>query len=73
MKKSKQMCLGCRDDYYNHNQPDGCWMFEKAKVVKRVKVGTWQPPPYSRSPQQVLSCYHCEGYSFLELDDCRIK
>jgi len=73
MNKTKQMCVGCRNDFYNHNQPDGCWSFKNAKVVKKVQVGTWQPPPYSRTPRQVLSCYHAEGYSFLNLDDCRIK
>ena len=73
MAKSKAMCSGCRDDFYNHNVAGGCWCFKTAKVVKRVQVGTWQPPPYNRSLQSVLSCYHCQGSSFLELTDCRIK
>lgn len=70
--KSKAMCRGCRDNYYNSSQKDGCWLYPQAKIVKRVQVGTWQPPPYSRNAQSVLSCYHCEGSSFLELTDCRI-
>ena len=73
MNKSKSMCVGCRDDFYNHNRPEGCWMFEKAKVVQRVQVGTWEPPPYSQKPRSVLSCFHSEGCSMLDLDDCRLK
>lgn len=71
--KSKSMCAGCRDNYYNQNVKGGCWCFADAKVVTKVQVGTWQPPPYERLPIKVLSCYHATGYSFLSLDDCRIK
>ncbi len=73
MPKSKEMCKGCHDDFYNHQQAKGCWSFEKAKVVQRVKVGTWDPPPYGREPEDVLSCCHIEGCSLLELDDCRLQ
>ena len=73
MAKSKDMCNGCRNSYYNANREDGCWSYKKAKVVKRLRVGTWQPPPYHWHPETVLSCYHAEGYSMLSKDDCRIK
>ncbi len=72
MAKSKAMCSGCYDDFYNQNRDGGCWGFATATVVKRVRVGTFQTPPYSESPQSVLSCFHCTGYSFLRLDDCRL-
>lgn len=74
MAKSKAMCSGCRDDFYNQNVDGGCWCFKTATIVLRVRVGTWEPPPYSPSrKQKVLSCYHCEGSSFLKLDDCRVR
>lgn len=73
MPKSKTMCRGCRDDFYNRNREGGCWMYAKARIVERVPVGTWQPPPYERLPVKVLSCFHCTGTHYLELTDCRIK
>jgi len=72
MAKSKELCRDCREDYYNHAGRDGCWSYAKAKVVKRVLVGTWQPPPYIWRPRAVLSCYHREGEHLLERDDCRV-
>jgi len=73
MNKSKSLCFGCRDDYYNQNREGGCWAFKGAKVVKRQRVGTWQPPPYPWNPETRLACYNPDGYSMLPRDDCRIK
>lgn len=71
--KNKSMCLGCRDDYYNHNRPDGCWCFATAKVVERTKVGTWQNPPYVWNQMETLSCNSPEGCAWIKDDDPRIK
>jgi hypothetical protein len=71
-RKSKTMCDGCRDDYYNRNREEGCWTYGTAYVVKRVKVGIWQPPPYSWNPQEVLSCHNPDGYVWLKEDDPRV-
>ena len=70
--KTKSMCSGCRDDYYNHNCPDGCWCFATAKVVERTKVGVWQNPPYSWQPQATLSCHSPDGSVWIKEDDVRI-
>ena len=73
MAKTKKLCQGCRNDYYNQNRPGGCWSFGNAKVVQLQRVGTWQPPPYSWHPETRLACYRAVGYSMLPRDDCRIK
>lgn len=76
IKKSKKMCVGCRDDYYNHSQPDGCWMFPDARIVERMKVGTFQTPPYKWKPRQTLNCYSPEGSCggvMISEDDPRIE
>ena len=74
MKKTKEMCRGCYNDYYNQNREDGCWSFADAEIVKRVRVGTWEPPPYSKKrAERVLSCFHTQGSSMLELSDVRVK
>lgn len=74
MSKRKQMCHGCRDDYYNKNADGGCWCFPSAQIVTRVKVGTFEPPPYaSDRAEEYLSCFNPDGYAMLELSDCRVK
>ena len=74
MKKSKEMCRGCYNDFYNHHRDDGCWSFKSAKVVKRIKVGTFEDPPYAKERAQTcLSCFVAQGCSMLPLDDCRVK
>ena len=72
MAKSRSMCSGCRDDYYNRNREGGCWCFATATVVTRTSVGTWQPPPYKWMPQKTLSCHHPEGLHWIGKDDCRL-
>jgi len=72
MPKSKSMCDGCRDDYYNQTRTEGCWSYQSATVVTKVAVGTFQNPPYFWSPQTFLSCYHREGQHQLGRDDCRV-
>lgn len=37
MPKTKSMCSGCRDDYYNRNRDGGCWSFAKAKIGASTK------------------------------------
>lgn len=76
MAKSRAMCSGCRNNFYNGNNDIGvkeCWSFKSAKVVTRMRVGTWQPPPYIWNPQKVLSCYHESGASFIERSDSRVQ
>jgi hypothetical protein len=73
MKKSKKLCLGCRDDFYNDHRDEGCWMYKNAKVVQLQRVGIWQPPPYKWNPEIRLSCYRPDGFAMLKRDDSRIK
>jgi len=72
MIKNKTLCAGCRDDFYNHNRSDGCWGFATAKVLKRVRVGVWQNPPYEWRPETCLCCYHPQGSVMLDETDCRV-
>lgn len=61
--KSISLCSGCRDNFYNGNNPYGvprCWHFESAKVVKRMMIPVDMRPPYLFEPEWVLSCYHPE-------------
>ena len=70
-EKSKSMCSGCIDDFYNSTEK-GCWCFENAKVVTRIRVGVWQSPPYEWSPQECLSCYSPDGARMIEKSDPRV-
>ena len=75
-EKQRQFCLSCHDNYYNHsgNSTTGeCWGLKSAKIVRRVRVGTWEPPPYYREPEKALSCHHESGYSWLDPKDQRVR
>jgi len=70
--KSKCMCSGCHNDYYNQDRYGGCCNFKKAKVVQRMRVGIWQNPPYHWSPVFTLSCCTPDGGVMISKDDPRV-
>lgn len=63
--KTKQMCVGCRDNFYNGNNQYGvmeCWHFPTASVEDRIIVGVNQRPPYDiTATKKCLSCYKPSG------------
>ncbi len=69
-KKSIQLCIGCRDNFYNGNNDLGvprCLHFASAAVEKRIKVGINEQPPYSaKRAAWTLSCHKPTGY-------CQVK
>lgn len=62
-EKSRALCAGCRDDFYNTAMPKGCWSFPKAKVVKRYAIGTFTLPttPGAFTRVWTLDCKRCPG------------
>lgn len=76
-EKSKEMCKGCRDDYYNQpgNSATGeCWMYQQAEVVTRYRIGWWVRPdtPGAFTKVQTLNCHSEPGqFGFYEqLPEC---
>jgi len=70
-KKSKTMCAGCRNDFYNEgNNTLGvteCWSFKNAAVCTRWKLPWWTAPTVDGAFQEVttLDCHHQPGqYAF---------
>jgi hypothetical protein len=61
--KSKQLCKGCRNDFYNGQGASECWSFKTAEVVTRYKIGWWTRPtePGAYRKVETLSCHHCPG------------
>jgi hypothetical protein len=68
--KTRSLCSGCRNDFYNGKNPLGvkeCWSFTDAKVVKRLGVGVWENPPYrTKNDQWVMSCFSQKGTVFID-------
>jgi hypothetical protein len=64
---NKKHCLGCRDNFYNSNNPYGiekCWNLKNAKLVWRIPVGHWESPPYKNKKKvRVPDCWHGSGPS----------
>lgn len=53
-------CIGCEQNFYNGNNSIGvlgCWSLESAKLVKRVRVGMWERPPYN--PERTIEVFDC--------------
>lgn len=72
-KKSKDMCVGCRNNFYNEGNNElgvkECWSFKKAKVCTRWKLHWWTQPTVRGAFQEVvtLDCHHRPGqYAFYE-------
>lgn len=64
-EKRRKYCGGCRDDFYNGNNPLGveeCWHLRDAKVVWKKLVYIDQRPPWNQKAQRVLSCYSRPRY-----------
>lgn len=62
-QKTKQLCRGCRNNYYNGEGADECWCYPNAKVVTRYKIGWWTQPtePGAYREVQTLDCHHATG------------
>jgi hypothetical protein len=62
-KEEKQKhCSGCRQNFYNGNNPLGikeCWHLGTARLVKRFKIWWWTPMDKASNFEEVrvLSCY----------------
>jgi hypothetical protein len=61
--KSKALCGGCRDDYYNGCGAKECWSYKSARVVKRWKQGWWTPTDQPGALEEVrtLDCHSEPG------------
>ena len=67
----KKHCRGCRDNFYNGNNPLGvkeCWMLEDAKLIMRKEVDINQRPPWDQKAKRVPSCYSKAGSIFVAPD-----
>jgi hypothetical protein len=67
-RKSKALCRGCRDDFYNGKQNctgEGCWSYESAQVIKRKRVPLDQRPPWKQRAIWAFSCRTESGCIFV--------
>ena len=65
MKMDKTHCAGCREDFYNGNNPYGvseCWSLKEAKLIMRKAVHMSQRPPWNQRAELYPSCYRKPGY-----------
>ena len=60
LKPHKSMCSGCRNEFYNGQNPYGipqCWSFKDAKVVDKEAYSSIYATKLSKV-KKTLSCYH---------------
>lgn len=70
--KSKGLCVGCRENFYNGYNDIGtkeCWNYKSARVVKRYRIGWWTPQDRAENfdPVMVMSC-RCDTGRFAYYD-----
>ena len=54
----RKYCRGCRNDFYNGQGAKECWSRVTAKIVWRIRIGNFEPPPYlHRKKERVASCF----------------
>lgn len=60
MKMDKSHCKGCRENFYNGENPYGvteCWHLKTAKLILRKAVPLDQRPPWNQRAELYPSCY----------------
>ena len=69
----RKHCLGCYNDFYNHNnmgmnmatgKPE-CWMLKDAKIIWRKEVHIDQRPPWTQKAERFPDCYHCQSFIYV--------
>ena len=68
VKKSKTLCNGCYNDFYNNAIPKGCWNYDSAKVVKKCFIHLSMVPPWSVKPEVTLDCCRRQRYVSVDPD-----
>jgi len=56
--RDKKYCIGCEQDYYNHDNPQGvkeCWHFKTAKAIERYRIGWWVPQDKVENFSRILT------------------
>jgi len=68
----RKYCSGCRNDFYNGNNPHGvkeCCFRKNGKVVWRIRIGNFENPPYRNKKKfRAASCWHAESCGDLFID-----
>ena len=67
----KKHCIGCRQNFYNGNNPYGiaeCWSLQKARVITRFAISVHAPMGNRRNyfKEQRPQCYEAAGIVFLK-------
>lgn len=63
MSKTKDLCRGCRNDFYNGEGAEECWSYKDAEVCVRYRIHWWTAPTVPGAFQKVttLKCWHAPG------------
>lgn len=70
-EEKKRHCKGCRNDFYNGDNPYGiqdCWSLEGAELVYKKEVHINQRPPWNQNAIQVLDCYRKPQHVYVDPD-----
>ena len=58
---TKRDCIGCTNTFYSE-----CWSFKDAKMIKRIVIELFEPPPYLNKPVIMKpNCFHEGGKVYI--------
>ncbi len=66
--KTKKLCVGCHDNFYNGNNDLGvkeCWSYPDAKVIRKKFVHIDQRPPWNQDAEWAFDC--CQRERFISV------
>lgn len=70
VKMDQSHCKGCRNNFYNGNNPleiKKCWSLETAEFVERIAIGVNERPPYLNKEKIMKpKCYHQDGMVYVD-------
>jgi hypothetical protein len=59
-KKTKDLCVGCHDNYYNNavtSNTGECWSYKSARIARKKFVPIDMRPPWDLPIITTLSCH----------------
>ncbi len=68
--KSKDLCRGCYDDFYNQTDAEECWSYADSRVALKKFVHIDQVPPWKNKTEWTLSCHHRQRFVSVGNREC---
>lgn len=66
--EKRTRCTGCHNDFYNKQEPNGCWHLKGMYLTSRKAVHIDQVPPWNQKAYPIPNCYKRTKFWYVEPD-----